>query len=50
MEFGPEQNLLWRTKVPAGRSSPVIWENRVFLTAYEESRCIVLCLDRKSVV
>src|SRR6185369_185731 len=48
VEFGPMKNLAWRTAVPAGHSSPVVWENRVFLTGYEEARCIVVCLDLKS--
>src|SRR5438128_7052879 len=48
VEFGPMKNLAWRTGVPAGRSSPVVWENRVFLTGYEESRCIVVCLDQNN--
>jgi len=48
VEFGPTKNLAWRTAVPAGHSSPVIWENRVFLTGYEETRCIVVCLDLKT--
>src|SRR5437867_2542389 len=26
VEFGPMTNLAWRTAVPAGRSSPVVWE------------------------
>src|SRR5439155_13751294 len=34
------------TAVPTGRSSPVVWENRIFLTGYEETQCIVVCLDR----
>src|SRR5437773_1419080 len=48
VEFGPKTNLTWRTAVPAGHSSPVVWENRVFLTGYEQSRGIVACLDWKS--
>src|SRR5436190_12202901 len=48
VEFGPGKNLAWRTAVPAGHSSPVVWEDRVFLTGYEESRCIVVCLDLKT--
>ena len=34
--------------MPAGRSSPVIVGKRIFLTAYEDDRRIVLCLDRES--
>jgi outer membrane protein assembly factor BamB len=48
VEFGPMKNLAWRTAVPAGHSSPVVWDNRVFLTGYEETRCFVVCLDLKS--
>jgi outer membrane protein assembly factor BamB len=48
VEFGPTKHLAWRIPVPAGHSSPVVWENRIFLTGYEETRCIILCLDRKS--
>ena len=48
VEFGPMKNLAWRTAIPAGRSSPVVWENRVFLTGYQETRCTVVCLDRES--
>src|SRR5262245_17115393 len=42
VEFGPTNNLAWRTAVPAGHSSPVVWENRVFLTGYDDSRGMVL--------
>jgi outer membrane protein assembly factor BamB len=48
VEFGPKKNLAWKIVVPAGHSSPVVWEDRVFLTGYEETRCIVMCLDRIS--
>jgi outer membrane protein assembly factor BamB len=33
--FGPETNVLWKTAVPPGHSSPVIWNRRAFLTANE---------------
>jgi len=35
VHFGPETNVLWKTAVPAGHSSPVIWNNHIFLTASE---------------
>src|SRR5438132_10308857 len=47
VEFGPMKHLAWRTAIPAGHSSPVVWGNRVFLTGYEQSRCFVVCLNRK---
>jgi outer membrane protein assembly factor BamB len=50
VHFGPEKNVLWRTAIPAGHSSPVIWNNRIFLTAIEpanENELFTLCIDRQ---
>ena len=50
VHFGPDANVLWKTAVPAGHSSPVIWDDRVFLTAYERTnkrKLITLAVDRK---
>jgi outer membrane protein assembly factor BamB len=33
VHFGPETNVLWKIAIPAGHSSPVIWDKQVFLTA-----------------
>ena len=30
----------WKTVVPAGKSSPVIWGNRIFLTGVEKNRLV----------
>ena len=34
-EFGPEKNVVWKTAVPPGHSSPVIAGDRIFITAAE---------------
>ncbi|OFW05731.1 MAG: hypothetical protein A3H96_11805 [Acidobacteria bacterium RIFCSPLOWO2_02_FULL_67_36] len=47
-DFGPSKNVVWKTAVPAGHSSPVLSETRVFLTGYDADRLIVLALDRAS--
>ncbi|MCO6454141.1 MAG: DUF1080 domain-containing protein [Pirellulaceae bacterium] len=42
-------DVQWRTELPGvGQSSPVVWGDRVFLTASEEKgrQRIVMCLDR----
>ena len=31
-EFGPQKNVLWRTELPVGKSSPVLVGDRIFLT------------------
>jgi outer membrane protein assembly factor BamB len=43
--FGPEENVVWRSPVPPGGSSPVVYGKRVFITAYEGANRVVLCLD-----
>jgi outer membrane protein assembly factor BamB len=35
IEFGKEKNLIWRTPVRSGKSSPVLTKTRVFLTGFE---------------
>jgi len=47
VEFSQTKNLLWRTQVPFGRSSPVIAGDRIFLTASEGEKLITLCLRRR---
>ncbi len=45
-----EQDVVWRTDLPGrGQSSPVVWGDRIFLTAaLEDGReRVVLCLNRK---
>jgi outer membrane protein assembly factor BamB len=36
--FGPEKNLVWKTPLPPGHSSPVLTRDRVFVTAYAEEK------------
>ena len=47
VDFGPEHNQLWRTAVRAGKSSPVLTETRVLLTAAEQGRLYTQCFDRE---
>lgn len=35
-EFGPEKNVVWKTPLPPGHSSPVLTKDRIFVTAYEK--------------
>ena len=45
--FGPDENLLWRIDLPSGHSSPCIWGNHLFLSAYEGKNLIMLAIDRR---
>ncbi len=35
-EFGPDKNVVWKTPLPPGHSSPVLTRNRIFVTAYQK--------------
>src|SRR5439155_12213052 len=35
VEFGPRQNVLWKTAMGSGLSSPIIAKGRVFLTEFD---------------
>jgi outer membrane protein assembly factor BamB len=37
-EFGPAKNLIWRTPLPNGYSSPILVGDRIYLTGYEGER------------
>src|SRR5215831_16140163 len=45
-EFGPQKNVLWKTELPLGKSSPVLVGDRIFLTASEGDDLITMCLSR----
>ena len=34
LEFGPGKNVVWKTDLPTGKSSPVLTEKHIFLTAW----------------
>ena len=41
-----EAALELSTQLPSGHSSPVLTQNRIFLTAYDNNKLFVICLDR----
>ena len=43
--LGPT-TLLWRRPTPPGKSSPILTDTSIFLTAERNNKPIVLCLDR----
>jgi hypothetical protein len=51
LEWGPGRNVFWKTAIPGnGWSSPIVWEDRIFVTAAtnEGRSCHVLSLDAGS--
>jgi outer membrane protein assembly factor BamB len=45
-EIGPARNLVWKTALPPGHSSPVVFGDSIYLTASENDRLFTLCLRR----
>src|SRR5687768_10868732 len=53
-EFGPGKNVVWKTALPPGHSSPVLTKDRIFVTAHSEIKkeakndykLLVISLDR----
>ncbi|MBI4475159.1 MAG: PQQ-binding-like beta-propeller repeat protein, partial [Acidobacteria bacterium] len=61
IDFGPEKNVLWKTPLPAGHSSPILTDTHIFVTAYsrpagappegvpmraDDYKLLVIALDR----
>jgi outer membrane protein assembly factor BamB len=51
-EFGPKKNVVWKTELPPGHSSPVLTRDRIFVTAFtkekDDHKLFVICLDRQT--
>lgn len=45
-EIGPDRNVLWKTPLPPGHSSPVVVGSRIFLTCVSDDRLLTVALDR----
>lgn len=45
VEFGPAKNLVWRTELPTGHSSPVLWGDSVFVTGVDATHSVTICLN-----
>ena len=39
-EWGPGKNIAWKTELPHGYSSPVVWGDRIFLTSAVEGAAV----------
>lgn len=45
-EIGPRKNVIWRTEVPMGRSSPIVVGDRVYLSGIDGEKLSVVAVDR----
>ena len=46
-EIGPEANVVWKIELPPGHSSPIVWNDRIFVTGVRDDKQLVtIALDR----
>src|SRR5258708_7619512 len=50
VEFGPGKNVLWKTAIGSGLSSPVIAKGRIVLTEFnrDTKQLATLCIDQRT--
>lgn len=46
VEFAPDRNVIWKTPLPPGHSSPVLTRDRIFVTGFEPGKLWTICLNR----
>jgi outer membrane protein assembly factor BamB len=46
--FGHDKNLMWKTPLPPGHSSPILSRDRIFLTAVENDKLYLIAMNRRS--
>ena len=46
--FDAQRNVVWRTALPLGHSSPVFTTDQIFVTAFEGKTLLTICLGRAS--
>ena len=46
--FGPAKNVIWKTELPPGHSSPVLTSDRVYVTAHVNYQLFVISIDRQT--
>jgi len=47
-QIGPDTNVVWKTALPPGHSSPAIFGDRIYVTADREGTLLTMALDRAS--
>ncbi|HXY33662.1 MAG TPA: PQQ-binding-like beta-propeller repeat protein, partial [Planctomycetaceae bacterium] len=50
VRFGPDSHVLWKTPLPGGNSSPAVWGERIYLTAFDKPKQLLetICLERRT--
>jgi outer membrane protein assembly factor BamB len=46
-EFGRDKNMLWRLPLPQGHSSPIVFDDRIYLTALRDDVLVTIAIERE---
>ncbi len=47
-EIGIDKNVVWKSAIPRGKSSPIVTATRIFLTGHENGKLLTFALDRRT--
>jgi outer membrane protein assembly factor BamB len=47
-DIGPDRSVIWKVAAPAGKSSPVLSGDRIFLTGHRGDKLLTVSFDRTS--
>ncbi len=47
-EFGPDTNVVWKTSLPEGNSSPVFGDDSIFVTGFDGDKLFTISMDRET--
>ena len=48
VHFGPSENVVWKTALPPGHSSPILSKEKIFLTGFEDDALLTYAIDKHS--
>ncbi|MDA0832419.1 MAG: SMP-30/gluconolactonase/LRE family protein [Planctomycetota bacterium] len=46
--IGPDEHVVWKIETPPGHSSPVVIEDRIFLTSFRDEKLLTQCFSREN--
>jgi outer membrane protein assembly factor BamB len=46
--FRAKEGYVWKTALPAGKSSPILASGKLFVTAHEGKKLLTICIDAKT--
>src|SRR6266852_1085363 len=49
-KFGTNKNVIWKTALPLGYSSPCVWDDHIFVTGFDKAtkKLETICMDRST--